>query len=177
MEPSNRAIYRVWQFWQVIKARPLTTDDGAEIAEILNPAELELFFRQDLGGQQHAMRVMRTLKEAGHDDAELLAAALLHDVGKAGALSRWWDRPVVVLGQALVPERSAYWASGSGNGWHRPFVVKKCHAEWGATAAAESNSSPMTVSLIQRHEEPLKDEKQSREERLLALLQWADNQS
>lgn len=178
MESSNRAVYRVWQFWQVIKARPLTTEDKAEIAEILNPNELELFYRQDTSGRQHALRVMRTLKNAGHDDIDLLVAALLHDVGKVDALSRWWDRPVVVLGQALLPGRSAVWASGSDIGWHRPFVVKKCHPEWGAAAAAASGSSPLTVSLIQKHEELLYiEDEQSKEDRLLTLLQWADNQN
>lgn len=177
MESSNRAIYRVWQFWQVVKARPLTKKEMAEIAEILNPVELELFFRQEISGQQHAIRVMRTLKEAGHEDNDLLVAALLHDVGKSKALSRWWDRPAVVLGQALFPDRSDFWASGSGNGWNRPFVVKKCHPEWGAAAAAACGSSPLTVSLIRKHEELLKDDEGSRERRLLALLQWADNQN
>ncbi|MGD2050612.1 MAG: HD domain-containing protein [Chloroflexota bacterium] len=178
MEFSNRAVYRVWQFWQAIKARPFTREDKAEIAEILNPSELELFFRQDISGQQHSVRVMRTLKEAGHDDIELLAAALLHDVGKAEVQSKWWDRPLVVLAQTLLPGRSALWTSGSDFGWNRPFVIKKCHPEWGAAAAAASGSSPVTVSLIRKHEEILNNEdEQSRENRLLALLQWADNQN
>lgn len=178
MESSNRAVYRVWQFWQVLKAQPLTREEKVEIAQILNPGELELFFRQDLSGQQHALRVMRTLIKSGHDDIELLAAALLHDVGKADALLRWWDRPLVVLAQAFLPARSALWASGSDIGWHRPFVVKKCHPEWGAAAAAASGSSPLTVSLIQKHEELLYiEDEQSKEDRLLTLLQWADNQN
>lgn len=178
MESSNRAVYRVWQFWQVIKAQPLTKEDKAEIAEILNPGELELFFRQDISGQQHALRVMRTLRKAGHDDIELLAAALLHDIGKADALTRWWDRPVVVLAQTLLPGRSALWASGSDIGWQRPFVVKKCHPEWGAAAATASGSSTLTVFLIRKHEELFNNEgEQSREDRLLTLLQWADDQN
>lgn len=177
MGTPNRALYRVWQFWQVLKARPLEREDEIEIATILNPDELELFLRQDIGGQQHALRVMRKLKEAGHDDAELLAAALLHDVGKTTTLSKWWDRPVVVLGQALLPARSAQWASGDKNGWHRPFVVKKYHPDWGATAAASKGSSPLTAALIKRHEQLDKGDAQGREDRLLALLQWADNQN
>jgi hypothetical protein len=177
METSNRAVYRVWQFWQLVKAQPLESEDEAEIAVILNPDELELFFRQHISEQQHAVRVMRTLKEAGHDDVELLAAALLHDVGKIEARSKWWDRPVVVLGQTLLPAQSAHWASRGKDDWHRPFVIKKCHPDWGAAAAASCGSSPLTVSLIRRHQERLKGNQQSKEERLLALLQWADDQN
>lgn len=177
METSYRAVYRVWQFWQVVRARPLDKNDEAEIAGILNSNELELFFHQDIGGQQHALRVMRALKEAGYEDIELLTAALLHDVGKTEALSKWWDRPIVVLGQALLPARSAHWATGDKDGWHRPFVVKKYHPDWGAAAAASIGSSPLTVTLILRHEQRFKGDTQSREDHLLALLQWADNQN
>ena len=35
--------------------------------------------------QRHSLNVMRTLRRQGHTEPDLLAAALLHDVGKSAA--------------------------------------------------------------------------------------------
>lgn len=175
MGVSDRAAYRFWQFWQAIRAEPLLEEGAAEVAGILHLEELELFYSQDLAVQQHGYRVMKSLKGAGYDDPDLLAAALLHDVGKGEVRSEWWDRPLVVMGQALLPRRAAGWASGNAEGWRRPFVVKAAHPDWGANAAEACGSSPFTVKLIRDHQIPLHEPIESHEGHLMALLQWADN--
>jgi hypothetical protein len=170
----NRVSYRTWQLWRAIIARPLSPTEEAEIAEILQPAEIELFCSQDLTGQNHSYRVMKKLRDAGYEDRDLLSATLLHDIGKYQVRPGWWDRPVVVLAQALIPNQASNWSKAKLNRWNRPFVVNFNHAEWGATAAEKIGSSEGTIALIRRHQEPIL-KPVNEEERLLSLLQWADD--
>lgn len=175
MNAVQRTGYRLRQFWQASSSIPLSYDARSQIRSVLAPAELELFERQSVTDQQHAYRVMRTLSLAGHDEPELLAAALLHDVGKSFRKTYWWDRPLVVLLKALAPGLSARLAKGDAGSWRRPFVVKERHAEWGADAARKAGSSAVTVVLIRKHQDRLCQDDGDREGRLLALLQWADD--
>ena len=177
MKLVRRAGYRVRQFWQALGAGPLPEDGWIEIRSLLSPAELELYERQSRGDRHHAYRVMCTLQAAGYDDPDLLAAALLHDVGKSFANAYWWDRPLVVLVQAIAPRISANLAKGDVGSWKRPFVVRERHADWGADAARTAGSSPATVVLIRRHQSRFREGASERENRLLARLQWADDNS
>lgn len=177
MNFADRALYRVWQFWNGLGARPLTPEDMAAVASMLNSRELALFNRLTVGDQKHSYRVMRLLRQAGQHDRNLVKAALLHDVGKTFADNNWWDRIVVVLGQWLAPNRAARWSLGECSGWSRAFVVKSRHAEWGADAAATAGSSATTVALIRWHHHPPDARSDSEIDQLLALLQWADDRS
>lgn len=121
---------------------------------------------------------MSLLEQAGHKQPDLVAAALLHDVGKDLAKFSWWDRTIVVLGQRFFPNQSSKWATGEPRGWRRPFVVKAAHPCWGAKAASASGSSPLTVQLIHFHQDQPKDLSEHNElTELLVLLQWADDES
>ncbi len=172
-----RITYRAWQFWQIIVAGPLSPETVASIKTVLNAEQTQLFLRQSPAGQQHGYRVMRSLLNEGHQDQELLAAALLHDAGKIRITSRWWDRPVVVLIQALFPGKVEQWGKGDGSGWRRPFVIKKRHPDWGADYAKTVSCSPLTVELIRRHQDPVNDGLGNRASEWLSLLQWSDNRN
>ena len=172
-----RPFYRVWQFWQIVTARPLGEEAQEEIETVLSPAQQRLFGRFSASEQQHSYRVYQKLHQAGQDNPDLLAAALLHDIGKARLRRLWWDRPVVVLGQALFARKAAEWAVGKPEGFTRPFVVKANHAEWGAADAETAVSSPLTVTLIRRHHDLPASEKDKNLAQLLAQLQWADDNS
>lgn len=181
----QRAKYRVWQFWHTFRPSKLEPSEEEDIASILSTDEMNLFSRQDLAGIQHSFRVMRRIKERGSNSEDLLKAALLHDVGKTRVMISWWDRPVVVLAEALIPSYAVRWSTGSGKGWSRPFVMKVKHAEWGADAASAAGSSSLTVELIRWHQRTDTNNKpdsadlgpdiSEREfERSLTLLQQAD---
>jgi hypothetical protein len=172
-----RPFYRIWQFLQAVTARPLDTKVKKEIKGLLNPLQQRLFDRLSPGEQQHSYRVMSALHSAGQEQPDLLAAALLHDVGKTFIRRAWWDRVIVVLGQALLPGKAAQWSAGEARGWTRPFVVKAHHAEWGAAVVEAAESSPRTVTLIRRHhDDPATIEDEELKE-WLSLLQWADDHS
>jgi putative nucleotidyltransferase with HDIG domain len=175
MVTTNRAAYRIRQFWHAINAGYLSQSALEEVSAILNSAQLELFYSQSSIVQQHSYRVMRLLRVSGNDDNDLLEAALLHDVGKTKMPVKWWERPFVVLVQSLIPTLSATWASGPPESWRRPFVVQAKHAEWGAEMAEAAMSSATTVTLIRRHQDPAEwAVGMEREDRLLRMLQWAD---
>jgi hypothetical protein len=169
-----RPFYRVWQFWQVVTARPLDKKAEAEIKSVLSPPQQGLFGRYSANEQQHSYRVYQALRQAGQDDPDLLAAALLHDVGKTRYPRPWWYRPVVVLGRAFLPQKAAEWSQND-SPLTRPFVVKANHAEWGALEAETANSSHLTVALIRNHHRPISAEQDDKLTQLLALLQWADD--
>lgn len=172
-----RPFYRVWQFWQVVTARSLDKKVVEEIKTVLSPRQQQLFGRFSVSEQQHSYRVYASLRRAGHHNPDLLAAALLHDIGKTTLPRAWWDRVVVVLGQAFLTSKAAVWSLGPPTAFTRPFVVKANHAEWGANLAESAGSSPTTVTLIRRHHTPPTAEKDKRLAKLLALLQWADDNS
>lgn len=135
---------------------------------------VELFRAIPRYDQQHAQRVFRTLQEQGYTDAELMAAALLHDVGKTAVRSgslRLWHRVVVVLIRAVEPDLLQRLGAGEARGWRRPFYVQQHHATLGARLAREAGCSDRTVELIGLHEDPPSPS----DDPLLAALKAADS--
>ncbi len=169
--------YRIWQFWQILWARPLSENTLADVRHILTASEFALFQRFDCNDQQHSVRVLQMLQDAGHVHPDLWVAALLHDVGKTKVRISIWQRSFIVLSYALSSERIARWGVGEAVGWKRPFVVKAQHPAWGAEMAEAAGATPLAVALIRRHQDVLGDTAVSEEDQLLRALQWADDQN
>jgi len=172
-----RVRYRLGQFWRILTAVPLNDSARKAVTAVLTPAETALFDQLSANDQWHSFHVMQMLQSAGHSGPDLIKAALLHDVGKAGTRFSLWQRSLVVLAGVLLPWRTAVWGQGEAGGWRRPFAVKAQHPQWSAELAAQAGCSPRTVSLIRRHQEPLPDTAVAEEDELLRRLQWADDQS
>ncbi len=168
--------YRLRQFWQLVTAQPLPPSAWREIESILSPEELALFRRHSPADRQHAYRVLRAVRAAGREHPALLVAALLHDVGKTRYRPRAWERVLGTVGERFFPDRITRWGRGEPRGWRRPFVIRAQHAAWGAEMAAAAGSSPLTVTLIRRHQDkaPTLDEETAA---LLRSLQTADDRS
>ena len=157
---ATRILYRTRQFWHDLRLAP-TTVDLEQVRSVLNPAQFELFTRMQPAEQAHSLAVFDRLSSAGESHPDLLAAALLHDVGKILYPLKLWERVWIVLGSALFPNRSRVWSQGDLDTlkslalWKRPFLVSGQHAQWGADLAARANSSALVVSLIRSHQDTL----------------------
>jgi len=167
------AFYRVRQFVSALLAR-VSPDALREADEVLPPDARKLFRRMCASDQRHSLNVMRTLRRQGHTEPDVLAAALLHDMGKSAARLYPWHRAIIVLSAHFAPGVLAWLIRGEPRGWRRPFVIHRQHTEIGAEWAAQAGCSPLTVSLIRRHQEPLRRAPQDEAERLLVALQRAD---
>lgn len=174
--------YRARQFWFALTATP-DPNQLAQARQVLSPALMALFQRMQAGEQAHSLAIFCQLCEQNETQEDLLVAALLHDVGKGRYPLRLWERVLIVLARVFVPERVKAWGSGEPRGWKRAFVVAERHPAWGAELAAAAGASPLAVSIIRRHQEPLlpaavgRGEGPSLEDRLLHRLQLLDNES
>ncbi len=171
-----RVGYRLRQFWQALLARP-EPEDLALARQTLTPPQLALFQQLQASEQAHALQVFSQLRVKDKDQPDLLAATLLHDVGKARHRLRIWERVVIVLAKASSPARAQRWGGGLPRGWRRPFVIARQHPFWGAEMAAQAGASPLAQALIRRHQDPLPGEAKSLEDRLLQKLQAVDNET
>jgi hypothetical protein len=163
-----RVRYRVAQFFTTFwtSFRPV---DVAYAAHHLDPELLRLFRRMSRAEQHHGIAICRALEAQGHTDADLLIAALLHDVGKIQAPPRLWDRVIAVLGEHFAPQRATRWSVGEPRGLKRGFVVRRMHARWGAALAEQAGASSRSVTLIHHHHDPAEDDVE------LAALQATDS--
>jgi len=98
--------------------------------------------------QQHALRVYRNIVAQGDADADLRAAALLHDIGKHPGvgisqrtvrvlLARWPRLLVALASTRWLPRR-----------WRDGLSRLLNHAATGADRAAALGCTPATVAII-----------------------------
>lgn len=172
-----RVGYRVRQFGRLVWPQPLTAAEKQKVAAVLSRRQLLLFYEFAPNDQRHSYGVMQTLMAAGETEPSLLVAALLHDIGKICHPVYVWDRVLIVLGEAFLPRQVAVWGAGEVSGWKRPFVIRAQHPAWGADLVQAAGATPLTVRLVARHQDKLPANLTSHEDKLLARLQWADDQN
>jgi hypothetical protein len=157
---------------QALFARP-GAEDARLVADHLPPALRRLYRAMSRAEQSHSLAVLRALLRQGHRDPDLLAAALLHDVGKTRAPLHLSDRVLVVLAQRLAPAAAQTWSNGAPRGWRRPFVVAAQHADWGGDMLEEAGASARLVAMVRLHHAP-RPPAGAEADCLLAALQAAD---
>ena len=186
-------MYRVSQFCRALVAW-VPKRELDLLSEYLTPQQAELFRRMPRSDQRHGLDVFHALRRkqpcnctppgswaqgprAGQlrHDRDLLAVALLHDVGKSDGRLRLWHRVLIVLMEALRPRLLDRLAQEEPGSWRYPFFVHQHHPELGAELAQEAGCSPTTVELIRRHQEPPASNRlRTHRDKLLAALQEAD---
>jgi len=148
------ARYRVYQFFRSLRPRPLDDDDRRILAATLPSAGRALFATMSRNDQRHSLTVYRSLRGRGCEDADLLAAALLHDVGKGGGRVPLWTRPPVVLLRRFAPDTLDSLAQAPDRWWRRPFYYALRHPRIGADLAAQVGLSARAVEMIRTHHQP-----------------------
>jgi hypothetical protein len=175
----RRAIYRVQQFLTSLWPH-ITPGEQAELARWLPPLAVALFQRMTLRDQRHSLDVLHRVQPCAPDQPDLLAAALLHDAAKTalpGRRVRLHHRVLVVLMQTVWPGSVQQVARDDPRSWRYPFYLHLHHPELGARLAGQAGCSPLTAELIGRHQEKLPHAPRNETERLLVVLQAADDAS
>ena len=171
MRLLSRLVYRSRQLRRALRSPKAPLADSM-LQPFLSPPQIALFRRMQFFEQAHAFQVMTQLRYAGHTDSDLLAAALLHDVGKVLAPLSLLDRVIIVIGRHLFPKAAKRWGIGQPRGLRRPFVTAVQHPAWGADLASAAGASPRTCDLIRRHQDH-----SSADDRLLSALQSVDDEN
>ena len=152
--------YRLGQVRQQLGfVAPLAAGEYGEVSQWLPAAALALFKTMSPADQRHSLRVCRGLQAHGCMDRDMLAAALLHDVGKSQGRVPFWSRPAIVLGKKLAPRflsrLTVYPHEGiSLPRWRRSLSYAWYHAEVGAELAAAAGLSQRAVLYIRTHHQP-----------------------
>jgi hypothetical protein len=141
-----RPAYRVRQFRDHLLARVSAQERAAALA-VLPPSAVGVFDAMPVADQRHAIDVFTRLHAGGHDDADLLAAALLHDAGK-GRRVRLWHRVATVLVAALAPGRLERLGSPDPGSWRYPFHLQLHHEALSARAALDAGCGPRVAAFI-----------------------------
>src|SRR5437588_9857414 len=151
-------VYRLWQVRQQLGfVAPLSAKERLELARWLPATPLPLFNSMSAAGQRHSLRVCQGLQARGCTDPGLLAAALLHDVGKAQGRVPFWTRPAIVLGKLCAPRllsRLATYPRAGLSRWRRSLGYAWWHAEIGAEMAAKAGLSERVALYIRTHHQP-----------------------
>lgn len=171
-----RLMYRMRQFFGAMPSQSKAAL-LAEASEVLSPDLLLLFRAMERHDQAHSVRVLRSLKSGGIEEPSLLAAALLHDVGKSRHPLRRWERAVIVLAKSLFPAWVERLGRGEPRGWRRPFVIAEQHPRWGAEMVAEVGGSPKLIKLIAAHQNEPEAAVAGDLYEALRILQAADNRN
>ena len=162
-----RALYRSRQFFR--SAGPsLSEEERTEVTQRLNAEQQRLFYAMTARDQRHCLDVFHALRRDGHDDPELLAAALLHDVGKGPV--RLWHRVAYVLIHAVSPRLLRRLASDRGSGWRRSLASFSEHSQRGAALVEATGASQAVVTMVRLHSGDGSDD-----DPRVAILQAADD--
>lgn len=129
-------------------------DDEAWARSFLLDGEERLWGRLSGADRRHAVGVARRVVAAlGSPERAVVAAALLHDVGKLDAGLGTYGRVVATLSTA-VAGRSAAEQWSRGRGFTRRVGLYVRHPHLGGDMLALAGSDPLTVAWAREHHSP-----------------------
>ena len=147
-------------------ATDLPTEGDLVVARArLAPPLVALFSAQHPRDIVHSAATARWLLARGHEDPDLIAAALLHDVGKGH--QRRADRVAHVL-LSVGRANGLIAHAESRSEWRRALARSRDHSALGASQLRSVGASPRVVELTQAHHDAAGGD------HMLALLQQAD---
>jgi hypothetical protein len=122
-------------------------EEVAHAHRLLSGRLVPLFDAMPVADRRHGLDVSARLLAAGHDDGDLLAAALLHDAGK-GRRMRLWHRVAGVLLEAFAPRVLRRLANQDPASWRHPFHLYLHHAELSAELVLAAGGTQRTAEFI-----------------------------
>jgi hypothetical protein len=171
---TGRAAHLVRRFIGTLRPGGPKPADRHWVESVLLPAERALWERMRGYDRRHAAGVARDVERAlGHQATRpVLAAALLHDVGKIEAGLGRYGRVVATLSAAVTKGRMVEtWKAG--RGFTRRVGLYLSHPAIGADMLGLAGSDPLTVAWAREHHFP--DERWTVPPHLAAALKAADD--
>ena len=129
--------------------------DEAWAQSHLSPEEVDLWRRMSNADRRHSVRVARRVEAALGEDAPrpVMAAALLHDVGKTDAHLGTYGRVIATVTIALAGKKLvASWTET--RGLYRRLGLYAEYPRLGAEMLELAGSDPLTVAWAREHHEP-----------------------
>lgn len=135
---------------------PKSADDTWARSQLL-PAEIELWEQMWNPDRRHAAGVARRVQQALGAEATrpVLAAALLHDVGKVDSGLHTYGRSIATVCAVVVrrdPDTLRAWSRS--RGFTRNVGLYLRHAELGGDRLQLAGSDPLTVAWAREHHQP-----------------------
>jgi hypothetical protein len=134
--------------------RPPAASQQWAASQLLDPEQV-LWDRMSAADQRHAVGVAREVERAlGHEATRpILAAALLHDVGKVESRLGTYGRVVATLSAKVAGAEMAHtWRRQ--RGFARRVGLYLLHADLGGDLLELAGSDPLTVAWAREHHEP-----------------------
>ena len=139
-------MHRVGQFVAHVRAR-VDPEEAALVRRILPEGGVTLFEAMPVADRRHGLDVAERLLRAGHDDRDVLAAALLHDAAK-GHRMRLWHRVAGVLLEKVAPAALRRLARSDPTSWRHPFHLYLHHPQLSAGLSADAGCPPRVAAFI-----------------------------
>lgn len=132
--------------------------DRAWVESVLSDAEYALWRRQYGPDRRHTAAVAREVERRLGNEATtpVIAAALLHDIGKIDADLGTWGRVVATLSAKVAGRDTArLWVRSTG--FTRRVGLYLHHPEIGADMLQMAESDPLTVAWAAEHHMPAEE--------------------
>ncbi len=148
------------RFFGSLVPRGPSKADAEWAAAQLNPAELELWRQLPRTDRRHSVGVARRVEQALGAEATrpVLAAALLHDVGKLDANLGVYGRVIATISGAVVrhdEDTIRDWTRT--RGFTRRVGLYLQHPRLGGDMLTLAGSDPLTVAWTREHHLPAED--------------------
>ena len=157
------ALHLVKRFFGSLRPGPPSADDERWARSNLSAGEREIWSRMSNPDRRHAVGVARAVvvafdRDVGSPDGRpldrpVLAAALLHDSGKAVSGLRTPARVLATLLWALADEEVARRWAGQ-RGLRQRLGQYRLHPELGGELLRAAGADPLTVEWAEQHHRP-----------------------
>ncbi len=144
MARPGYAAHLIRRFFGYLRARPLTPKEQAIVATILNPDLHRLFNAQPHQDQRHAFDVAL---QTTHRSADVLEAALMHDIGKSVAHLGPFGRSAATLWSLTPFTVRGRWRTYLAHGAIGAEMLERAGATEFAVAFARDHPGPVPPGI------------------------------